>query len=266
MMYRVRRAGPVILVLIMGIATSPVRARGQSGRGLTYTMTMTSTSSSQPAPTIEMVAKMQFSSNGQVRSDVLPTGAASSSPAPTGNRPPIAVPGTYKLGRKGSDTTFIIDPTQKKYWVSVLSKTGVPNRSMKYSSFDIAAQRVQPDSSIEGIPVQHWRVTDNSTTQYTKNQSIFDVYTAPGFDIGADQVWKSAAMKMTGDAAYDAQRTAAWTQATQGLPLLMRMQMQIQVKQGNPISANMTMSASHISHGDPPASIFVFPSGYTREE
>jgi hypothetical protein len=67
----------------------------------------------------------------------------------------------------------------------------------------------------------------------------------------------------TGDSAYNAKRAAAWAQALNGLPLLMRMQMEVLVYEGKPFSMGMTMRATNISRGDPPASLFVLPAGYT---
>jgi hypothetical protein len=234
----------------------------QSGKGLTMTVTVTSTSTDDPKPSVFMSSKMQMSSTGQARSDVLPTGEQPPRAAPTGDKPPYLVPGTFSLGKKGNDTTFLFDPSRKKYWVMVLPKGGGVH-GMTYTSFDVSAQRVQPDSTIEGIPVQHWRVTDNSVSKYVNAKSTYDVYTAPAFDVGLAKQMNPGAMAVTGDPAYDAKRSAAWAQAFQGLPLLMRTQTQMLVYQGKPQSMSMVMRATNISRGDPPASAFAFPSGYT---
>jgi hypothetical protein len=208
-----------------------------------------------------MSSKMQMSSSGLARSDVLPTGAAKPPVDPTSDKPPLMVPGTYSLGKKGNDTTYLIDPSRKKYWV-ILRPKGLTH-GMTYTSFDVSAQRVQPDSTIEGIPVQHWRVTDNSTSKYVNAKSTYDVYSAPAFDVGLAKQFNPGAMAVTGEPAYDAKRNAAWAQAFQGLPLLMRTQTQMLVYQGKPTSFSMVMRATNISRGDPPASVFAFPSGYT---
>lgn len=233
----------------------------QSGKGLTMTVTVTSTSTDDPKPSVFMSSKMQMSSSGLARSDVLPTGAASPPVDPTGDKPPLMVPGTFSLGKKGNDTTFLFDPNRKKYWV-ILRPKGVTH-GMTYTSFDVSAQRVQPDSTIEGIPVQHWRVTDSSTSKYVNSKSTYDVYTAPAFDVGLAKQFNPGAIAMMGDPAYDAKRNAAWAQAFQGLPLLMRTQTQMLVYQGKAQSFSMVMRATNISRGDPPASVFAFPSGYT---
>jgi hypothetical protein len=134
---------------------------------------------------------------------------------------------------------------------------------MTYTSFDVSAQRVQPDSTIEGIAVQHWRVIDNSASKYVNSKSTYDVFTAPGFDVGLSKQFNPGAAAVTGDPNYDAKRNAAWAQAMQGLPLLMRAQTQMLVNPGKSQSFSMLMRATNISRGDPPASVFILPSGYT---
>ena len=67
---------------------------------------------------------------------------------------------------------------------------------------------------------------------------------------------------MVADSAYGAKRAAAWGQALNGLPLLMHMQMEILVYEGKPMSMGMMMRATNIC-GDPPASLFQLPAGYT---
>jgi hypothetical protein len=261
MMRHLRQAAfatPVLLTLAM--PPSPAR-RLQSGTGLTMTVTITSTSTDAPKPSVFMSSKMQINSAGLARSDVLPTGDASPPAAPTGDRAPLMVPGTYSLGKKGNDTTFLIDPRQKKYWV-ILRPKGL-HGGMTYTSFDVTAQRIQPDSTIEGIPVQHWRVTDNSVSKYVNAKSTYDVFVAPGFDIGLARDYNPGSAAVTGDPNYDAKRSAAWAQAMPGLPLLMRTQTQMLVSQGKSQSFSMVMRATNIKRGDPPASVFAFPSGYT---
>ena len=250
-------AAPALLAL----AIPPSSARRLQSGGLTMTVTVTSTSTDDPKPSVFMSSKMQMSSSGLARSDVLPTGEAKPPVDPTGDKPPLMVPGTYSLGKKGNDTTYLIDPSRKKYWV-ILRPKGLTH-GMTYTSFDVSAQRVQPDSTIEGIPVQHWRVTDNSTSKYVNAKSTYDVYSAPAFDVGLAKQFNPGAMAVTGEPAYDAKRNAAWAQAFQGLPLLMRTQTQMLVYQGKPTSFSMVMRATNISRGDPPASVFAFPSGYT---
>jgi hypothetical protein len=261
MMHSLRPAAFAIPALLaLAIPRSSVR-RLQSGTGLTMTVTVTSTSADAPKPSVFMSSKMQISSSGLARADVLPTGDGPAPAAPAGDRPPLMVPGTYSLGKKGNDTTFLVDPNRKKYWV-ILRPKGVVH-GMTYTSFDVSAQRVQPDSTIEGIPVQHWRVTDNSVSKYVNSKSTYDVYTAPAFDVGLAKQFNPGATAMMGDPAYDTKRNAAFAQAFQGLPLLMRSQTQMLVSQGKPQSFAMVMRATNITRGDPPASVFAFPSGYT---
>jgi hypothetical protein len=256
------------LVLVVGTAPiAAVHAQSGSGKGMTLTMTVSSTSPGEPKPSIMTVGKLTVSASGQVRSDVLPDGSSTPRPAPTGDKPPMMVPGTYALRKKGTDTTFVVDPTQKKYWVVIAPGAGAAKAlgHINYTNVEVSAQRVQPDSTIEGIAVQHWRVIDNAILEKkTSQKSTTDIYTAPGLNIDLGTEFNPATFAgMVGDSAYGAKRAAAWGQAMHGVPLLMRMQMEILVYEGKPMSMGMMMQATNISRGDPPASLFVLPAGYT---
>jgi hypothetical protein len=265
MQNRYRCATFVVCLLVVGLVAAPLSAaHALQGKGVTMTMTMTTTSPGQP-PSVMVVEKLAVSSTGLVRSDVLPDGSGTPRPAPTGDRPPMLVPGTYALRKKGGDTTYVIDPSQKKYWAVVMPNMQKAIGHLNYTNVEVSATRVQPDSTIEGIPVQHWRVIDNATIEKrTASKSTFDVYTAPGFDVSLGDEFNPGRMAAVGgDSAYNAKRTAAWTQALHGIPLMMLTQTEILVYQGKPMSMGMTMKASNISRGDPPASLFAMPAGYT---
>jgi hypothetical protein len=266
MKHRFRRvtSATALLVLAMAMPLSP--AHGQSGKGLTLTMTTSSTSPDQPTPSVMMVVKLQMSSNGLMRGDVLPDGSTTPRSAPVGNKPPVLVPGTYSLAKKGSDTTFLIDPSQKKYWIVLRPSAQKAIGHVQYTNVDVSAQRVQPDSSIEGIPVQHWRVIDNVVIAgTTSSKSTYDVYSAAEFgtSLTTGQFSLAQSTAITGDPVYGAKRAAAFAQAMPGVPLLMRTQTQIQVNQGKSMSMGMVMQASQISRGDPPGSVFAMPTGYS---
>ncbi len=267
MKYRLRRVAPAAALLLLGLAAPASSARGlQSGKGLTLTMTTSSTSADEPTPSVMMVVKLQMNSTGLLRGDVLPNGSPTPRTAPTGDKPPMLVPGTYSLSKKGSDTTLLLDPSQKRYWIVVAPTAHKAIGHVQYTNVEVSAQRVQPDSSIEGIPVQHWRVVDNVVIGgTTSSKSTYDVYSAPEFgtSLAAGQFSPSTFAQVTGDSAYGAKRSAAFTQAMPGVPLLMRTQTQIQVNQGKPMSMAMIMRATNISRGDPPASVFAMPAGYT---
>jgi hypothetical protein len=254
--------------LVLTISTVPIAAvRAQSGKGVTLTMTVSSTSPGEPTPSVMTVGKLTVSASGQVRSDVLPTGSDTPRAAPAGDKPPMMVPGTYALRKKGSDTTFVVDPTQKKYWVVVMPGAAAAKAlgHINYTNVEVSAQRVQPDSTIEGIAVQHWRVIDNAILEKkTSQKTTTDIYTAPGLNVDMGSEFNPATFAgMVADSAYGAKRAAAWGQALNGLPLLMRMQMEILVYEGKPMSMGMMMRATNISRGDPPASLFQLPAGYT---
>jgi hypothetical protein len=267
MKYRFRRETLATALVLFGLATPASSARGlQGGKGLTLTMSTSSTSPAEATPTVMMVVKLQMNSSGLVRGDVLPSGSPTPSAAPAGDKPPILVPGTYSLSKKGSDTTFVLDPSQKKYWIVVPPASQQTVGRVQYTNVEVSAQRVQPDSTVEGFPVQHWRVIDNVVIGgTTSSKSTYDIYSAPEFGtaLAAGYFSPTAFAQATGDAAYGAKRSAAFTQAMPGVSLLMRTQTQIQVKQGKPMSMGMIMRATNISRGDPPGSVFAMPAGYT---
>jgi len=184
--------------------------------------------------------------------------------------------GTYMIGRKGSDTSYIVDPSRKKIWVSVQNLADLQKEARgalheSYSDVEIAATRLA-DSTVAGIAVQHWRVTDNharktkifSSTSTTLTRSTYDFYSAPGLDpMGSTSMMLTALAGVGGDTSYQARHDAAMKQAIVGMPLLMRMQMAMSDEKGTTTSIGMSMVSSDIVRGNPPASSFVLPSGYT---
>jgi hypothetical protein len=287
MMHRPHRAILATPVLALGIGLATVTAPAttqQAGKGLTVTMTTTMTTSASPAPQVFTIVKAQVSSSGKARADYLPDGSKpDATPTPNvnvnPNQPPLLKVGTYSLGKRDGDTTYIIDPTQKKIWVMLKSDNAATQAATnkivneQYTDVDVSAQRIMPDSVIEGIAVQHWRVLDSHTskshfmtsTNTTIAKSHYEIYTAPDYNLGTANGFSTGtfAAATGGDTSYSRKITAAMVQATHGLPLLMQIQMQMLTGQGKPIAFSMAMRASNISHGDPPASTFVMPTGYT---
>jgi hypothetical protein len=278
-----------ILLLGVTVAAAPAVHRqsgtgqsgtGQSGKGLSMIMTTTMNMPQFPKPMVMMMAQIRLSSSGKARADWLSTDSAKTpEPHPAaGDRPPILQPGTYSLGRKGGDTTYIVDPTQKKIWIMLKSDNAASMASAQkivrdeYVNVDVSAQRVQPDTTIAGFSVQHWRVVDNHTTRShafgTTNSMIFkanyEFYSAPEFEIAGF----SPADMFTGmggaaaDTTYTAKLRSAMVQAMPGYPLMMRTTMQILDNKGKATSVSMAMLVSNISRADPPASIFALPAGY----
>jgi hypothetical protein len=266
-----------IFLLGLTVAAAPA-GRRQSGQGLSMLMTMTMNSPQFPKPTVMMMSQIRFSSSGKGRGDWLPTDSAKTpAPAPpTGDRPPLLRPGTYSLSKKGNDTTLVVDPAQKKVWVMLKSDnaaTAATAQSLahdEYVNVDVSAQRVQPDTTIAGIAVQHWRIVDNHTqrvhsfgsTTSSIVKSNYEIYSAPAFDLGGFNPASSMGA-LANDSVYGPKLRAAMIQAMPGLPLMMRTQMQILDNKGKAMSFSMAMLVSNISRGDPPASIFVVPAGYT---
>lgn len=279
--YAIKMYTTASLVLLgLTVAAAPA-ARRQSGKGLSMIMTMTMNTPQLPKPMVMMMAQIRLSSSGNGRSDWLPTDSAGT-PAPppaTGDRPPLLRPGTYSLGRKGSDTTLIVDPTQKKVWIMLRSDNAAAATTAQsvvrdeFSNVDVAAQRVQPDTTIAGIAVQHWRIVDNHTqrshafgsTTSTIFKATYEIYSALEFNIGGlnPATAFSASHGAAGDTVYAPMLRAAMLQAMPGYPLMMRTQMQILDNKGKTTSVSMAMLASNISRADPPANIYVVPAGYT---
>jgi hypothetical protein len=273
-----------LVALAATVAAAP-RAHGQNGQGLTLTMTSTMNSSQMKTPAVFSIVKMQISSSGKARADFLGDGSTPAATTPgtpqnpaDPNRPPLLKAGTYSLGRKGNDTSLIVDPSQKKMWVMLRSDAAATQAAAQhmineqYTDVSVTTQRITPDSTIEGITVQHWRILDShtmkshimGTTNSTIAKMVYDFYTAPDYDMGlASQMSSSIAAAGGADTAYGNKLHAALAQAMKGLPLLMQTQMQMLDNKGKTTSFSMAMRASNVSHGDPPAGVYAVPSGYT---
>jgi hypothetical protein len=279
-----------ILVLPVAMAMAPSTADHGPFKGLSYVMTMTMTMAGGKTATF-MKAKIAISSTGNGRMDYLDDGDTTVSMSKmmqpkTGDDsspPGFGQAGTYTLSKLGVDSTFRVDPSRKRYWVDPRPKAGdaaamqAQAQSMTHEQLtDVSVTSTKlADSTVGGVTVQHWQILDSHTqktaimgmhsTNITKNQ--YDFYTDPTFDMSQFGAASSATMstiRYGADSAYNKKLGDAMKQAMTGLPLLMRMTMMMMDEKGKKTVITSLMVVSNIVKGDPPASVFVIPSGYTR--
>jgi hypothetical protein len=279
-----------ILVLPVAMAMAPSTADHAPFKGISYVMTMTMTMAAGKTATF-MKAKIAISSTGNGRMDYLDDGDTTLSmskmmqpKAGDDSTPPgFAEAGTYTLSKVGLDSTIKVDPSRKRYWVDARPKAGdaaamqAQAQSMSHeqtTDVNVSSTKLA-DTTVGGVTVQHWQVLDSHTqktsimgmhsTNLTKNQ--YDFYNDPSLDISQFAAASNASMstiRYGADSAYNKKLGDAMKQALSGMPLLMRMTMMMLDDKGKKTVITSLMTVTNVVKGDPPASLFVIPSGYTR--
>jgi hypothetical protein len=273
------------------MAMAPSTADHGAFKGISYVMTMTMTMPAGKTATF-MKAKIAISSTGNGRMDYLDDGDTTMSmskmmqpKAGDDSTPPgFAEAGTYTLSKVGVDSTIKVDPSRKRYWVDARPKPGADAAAMQAQAQSMTHEQLTDvnvtstklaDTTVAGITVQHWQILDSHTqktaimgmhsTNITKNQ--YDFYNDPSVDISQFAAASNASMstiRYGADSAYNKKLGDAMKQALTGMPLLMRMTMMMLDDKGKKTVITSLMTVTNVVKGDPPASIFVIPSGYTR--
>ena len=136
----------------------------------------------------------------------------------------------------------------------------------------MVAVRVQPDTIVDGLHVEHWRLTDNHTASATaltsfglSMRSVGDEYialdaTGPGYGF-PDEALRGAAV----DSVYARARREAVGKLPRGLEVLTITRTVSAFGPGlRQVTQSRTDRMSDIQQINLPAAVFAIPAGYTR--
>jgi hypothetical protein len=183
-----------------------------------------------------------------------------------------SAPGQYTLQKRGSATVTVVDTTKHQYFErnadsAMKSLTQLGPQPEVHTSDTAVATRVQPDSIVEGLHVQHWRVRGRFTIRMLSFESAVrltvDKYIAtestdmrfgfPGDGPDAPR----------GMSAYWRELRDANAKLPHGLDVLTITQAETDFASVHRASTQTTRM-SDIRYVDIPAEVFAVPSGYQR--
>jgi hypothetical protein len=200
----------------------------------------------------------------------------------TGNRDSLSRalgfwPELYTLLKRGRSTVTIVDTLRKQYF-DVDQSVMVQNMARPLIRLEmrpgdtVFAVRVEPDTTIDGLRAQHWRLTDNHSASATaltsfnlSMRSVSDEYialdaTGPGSGFPSEEL-RGAAL----DSTYANARREAIAKLPQGLKVLTIARTVSAFGPGlRQVTQTRTARMSGIQHIDLPAAVFAIPAGYSR--
>jgi hypothetical protein len=186
-------------------------------------------------------------------------------------------PELYTLLKRGRSTVTVVDTMRKQYFdvdqsVMVQNMARPLIRLEMHAGDTVFAVRVQPDTLIDGLHAQHWRLTDNHSasaaalTSFSLSmRSVSDEYialdaTGPGSGFPSEEL-RGAAL----DSTYANARRAAIATLPPGLKVLAVTRTVSAFGQGlRQVTQTRTDRMSGIQHVDLPTAVFAIPASYTR--
>jgi hypothetical protein len=189
---------------------------------------------------------------------------------------------TYYLFTRGKPVAILVDSSERQYTevdYSAIGKKLEPMEKTVYTNVSITAQRAAPDSTIDGYPTQHWRVTDDHMEATTvmilhgteKSHMTLDYYVAAAFQNdmnpfmrGTDMIGSAIGSTPSGAAYLEKLRAAERQVSGGGLPLLIVMQQRSVDDKGNRGEETTIRRIGGIRKVDVAPSVFAIPAGYRK--
>jgi hypothetical protein len=186
--------------------------------------------------------------------------------------------GEFMVGRRGSSVTTVIDPLRKQYFhvdmaaVAMRSLANSP-QSVIHPGDTVFTVRVTPDTTLDGMRAEHWRVTDNHTVTEaiassevlaTERRTI-DEYAIPGLaDVPGQDLGTLPHQPLAGYA-YSREARSARAQVPPGLHVLTILRsVSVWGVERSQIVETSTQRISNIRHDDISLDVFAVPAGYAR--
>jgi hypothetical protein len=261
-------------------APSDKPATAVANAPISYTMTITSHGLNAEGKPLdfEMIATEQLlGDNARITffdaaNDAPPDG----SPQQTAGRPMFYGHGSYYLVKRGAPTITVVSPTKKKYFElqgNEAAEQAVGKvLHVQLSDATIAAQRVQPDTSVQELQAQHWRITDSHTQKVTvlvisatsQIQNVMDYYFVPELKGDVNPfVHVGGIMIGAGSDDYRTKMQTALAAMPTGVPILSVERMTSTDKRGAGNSILIT-AMTNVSRDSLTPDLFEIPAGYEK--
>jgi hypothetical protein len=187
--------------------------------------------------------------------------------------------GYYALRKRGIDSFTVVDTIAKEYFredFAALLRSHSPAFSRELEGTDtVFAERVLPDSVIDGYRTEHWRLTDVHTMDVAGRQvtrssvhSVTDSFIVPEFASDTDETSDNLlpGQPIIAGARYGVVLHAAEHQIPRGLRLLVFRRDEVGMRNGAQFRVALITRRSNVRRVEFPASEFEVPSGYRRVE
>ncbi|MBK5187581.1 MAG: hypothetical protein JJD97_05010 [Gemmatimonadaceae bacterium] len=266
------RVAAVIPALALFVAATP-----SATKGITYDFSMVTTNDAGKGKDMTMTGKgMVAGGNARIEfTDVnMPQMRAQGGPF---------AEGSYILFKGATKEFIVVDTKQKQYAEmnqdGLMQLTSALTNIVKFemSNVHVDANRVQPDTTVDGYKTMHYRLTQayhmKMSVAFIHHEndvnSSMDYYYAPQFDDLINPYlssgWSSSS-NFFNNADYTSQLKAATAKLHHGVPVMVVMHSTHTDKKGKTESGTTIMHTTNLVRGDVPASMFEIPAGYTKYE
>jgi hypothetical protein len=245
------------------------------GVGYTFTITHHGLNADGKAADYEVVAAAQVSGDKVwVQYFQPPQNAGNNEPDADrrANPPKHYGYGAYYLFDRGNPKMTVVSPLKKKYFEmdqSAVLKQFSAVINVKFGNPVITVSRVQPDTMIDEVSTQHWRIDDSHSETVTvigipstsQIHSTFDYYFSPALSSDFNPFLRTDDfVVLAGPGDYSTKMRAALDQMAPGIPVLMVERRSA----GKGVQSSTVKRVSSIDHPDVKDSLFVIPAGFQK--
>jgi hypothetical protein len=268
----------VAAVVPMAFAIGAGRAVPPAGPGLSYTFTVThhGLNGDGRAADYEVAASAQESGDKIWVQYFEPPQNADNNAAPDADRRAPAPKhygyGAYYLFDRGSTVMTVVSPLKKKYFqLDQAAALQGFNKAIHvtFSDASIAVSRVQPDTMIDEVTTQHWRVVDDHSERITvvglsstaKIHSVVDYYFVPDLRQDFNPFLRTDDyVTLAGPGDYATKMRSALDQMGPGIPVLCVERRTA----GKGVESSTVKRITAVTRPDIPASLFEVPAGVEK--
>ncbi len=186
--------------------------------------------------------------------------------------------GLYTLRKRGSSILTVVDTAKRQYFAydldsAMRSISRLNPERVPHAGDTAFATRVQPDTIVNGLHAQHWRLTSTLTLRVAllgefTTHSTSDMYIATDAKDMRFGSPSEAQQSLLAGFAYSRELEQARAKLPHGLDVLSITQSVSDLGAGQlgpgQIASSHTMHLSDIRYIDIPAEVFVIPAGYQR--
>ena len=265
----------VLVPMTVGIASPSVHRRADAGLSYTFTITHHGLNADGRAADYEVVGSTQLVGD-QVWIQYFEPPQSASNGIPDADRradPPKHYGyGAYYLFTRGSTVMTVVSPSKKKYFTldQATALQGF-NKTIHVTlnNATITVARIQPDTMIDEVATQHWRLVDDhqekvsviGISSSSDVHSTIDYYFAPDLRTDFNPFLRTDDLiTLAGPGDYATKMRAALDQMGSGIPVL-----SIERRTaGKGVPSSLVKRITSVSRGDVPATLFVVPTDFQK--
>jgi hypothetical protein len=269
-----------LITAAVASAQTPSAPAQPTNQGLSYTFTLTGhgLNAEGKANDFEMIGNARlFGGDEWIQfADPRDRPSEATSPPQVPNKPMYFGNGAYYLATRGVDTLTVVSPAKRKYCElpgnAAAGKMFGDLLKVQLTDPVIAVQRIQPDTTVEGVQTHHWRVTDD----HTMKTSLLGISSSQHIHSTADYYYATQlasdfnpflqpqqALALMGSADYSAKLQAALGQMDHGVPILLVWRTTTTGNRGQGTTI-LVDRLTNVSKGEVSPTLFALPAGYQK--